>query len=276
LCCPSVVRCLRQDSHSLPFFPFLFTLFSFSSVSPSGDRFKILKITFSTGQRTGVSSDLDKNLSVRLSNNGIKFMAFPNWTHQISESELDAQIEQAITRSEVENLTQPRAKSVHFDAQTNLIVIALKNGAFFSFPPDLVQELAEASPEALNEVWLDSSGSSVHWELLDADLDICNLISGIFGTQAWMAELGRKGGSKSSIIKAKSSRENGKKGGRPRKNMTVTPNLIFFHETHLFPFRRRWLDFLKNSTGIEQKIPGTFTPGSIKKPTLGISTEGSE
>jgi hypothetical protein len=152
-------------------------------------------------------------------------MVFPNWTHQISEAELDTQIEQAIERSEVENLTQPRAKSVHFDADKNLIVIALKNGAFFSFPPDLVQELVGASPEALNQVWLDSSGSSVHWELLDADLDIPNLILGIFGTETWMAKLGQKGGSKSSPTKAKSSRENGKKGGRPRKNLTVIPQI---------------------------------------------------
>lgn len=145
-------------------------------------------------------------------------MAFPNWIDQVSEADLDAQMEQAISRSEAENLTQSRANSVHFDVESNLIVIALKNGAFFSFPPDLVQELVGASAEGLHDVWLDASGSSVHWESLDADLDIPNLISGIFGTQAWMSELGRKGGSKSSPEKVKSSRENGRKGGRPRKN----------------------------------------------------------
>jgi hypothetical protein len=34
----------------------------------------------------------------------------------------------------------------------------------------------------------------------------------------YLAEIGRKGGSVKSNAKAASSRENGKKGGRPRKN----------------------------------------------------------
>jgi hypothetical protein len=34
----------------------------------------------------------------------------------------------------------------------------------------------------------------------------------------YLAEIGRKGGSSKSEDKAKASRENGKKGGRPRKN----------------------------------------------------------
>ncbi|MFM7545141.1 MAG: DUF2442 domain-containing protein [Synechococcales cyanobacterium] len=72
-------------------------------------------------------------------------------------------------------------------------MIAVKNGAFLSFPPHLVQELAGASPEALNNLWLSASGSNVHWDSLDADLDVPNLLVGIFGTEAWMSELGRKG-----------------------------------------------------------------------------------
>ena len=144
-----------------------------------------------------------------------------NWIDQGSDAELDAQIEQAIARSEAENQTHPRAKSVHFDAEANLIVIALKNGTFFSFPPSLVQALAGASTEALNDLWLDASGSSVHWDSLDIDLDVPNLLLGIFGTESWMSELGRKGGAKSSPAKTKSSRENGKKGGRPRKTIAL-------------------------------------------------------
>lgn len=147
-------------------------------------------------------------------------MAFPNWIDQISEDELDAQIEQARARAEQENATQPRAKSVHFDADANLIVIALENGAFFSFPPDLAQGLAGASPAALNDVWLDASGRSVHWEQLAADFDIPNLIAGIFGTQAWMAELGRKGGSqRSSVCQSQSiPRQRQKRRSSPQKH----------------------------------------------------------
>ncbi len=135
----------------------------------------------------------------------------------MSEEELNAQIEKAKTLALEADAQEPRAISVTYDKSSSLIVIALKNGAFFSFPPSLVQGLGQASPEELNNVWLDDSGSSVHWESLDADFGITGLVAGIFGTKVWMSELGRKGGKVKSAIKAESARNNGKKGGRPKK-----------------------------------------------------------
>ncbi len=147
-------------------------------------------------------------------------MGFQNWT--ISEEELDVQIAKAKAARKEANATEPRAKSVAFDQASGLIVIALKNGAFFSFPPSLVQGLGEAPPEALNDVWLNTSGSSVHWEKLDADFEVAALVAGAFGTKAWMSELGRKGGQAISPAKAEASRNNGKKGGRPKKSLQQT------------------------------------------------------
>jgi len=44
------------------------------------------------------------------------------------------------------------------------------------------------------------------------------LVSGIFGTRAWMTrELARAGGRKTSEAKTVAARANGAKGGRPRK-----------------------------------------------------------
>jgi len=147
-------------------------------------------------------------------------MGFQNWT--ISEEELDAQIAKAKAARKEANAIEPRAKSVAFDQASGLIVIALKNGAFFSFPPSLVQGLGEAPPESLNDVWLNTSGSSVHWEKLDADFEVAALVAGAFGTKAWMSELGRKGGQAISPAKAEASRNNGKKGGRPKKSLQQT------------------------------------------------------
>jgi hypothetical protein len=135
----------------------------------------------------------------------------------VTEDELDAQIASAKAAAQEADNTEPRAVSVRFDQASNLVVIALKNGAFFSFPPSLVQGLEQASPEALNDVWLGASGSSVHWDSLDADFDIAGLVAGIFGTKSWMIELGRKGGRSTSSVKAEAARNNGKKGGRPKK-----------------------------------------------------------
>jgi hypothetical protein len=147
-------------------------------------------------------------------------MGFQNWT--ISEDELEAQIAKAKATRKKANATEPRAKSVEFDQASGLIVIALQNGAFFSFPPSLVQGLEEAPPESLNDVWLNTSGSSVHWEKLDADFEIAALVAGAFGTKAWMSELGRKGGQAISLAKTEASRNNGKKGGRPKKSLQQT------------------------------------------------------
>ena len=135
----------------------------------------------------------------------------------MSEEELNTQIEKAKTLTLEADAQEPRAISVTYDQSSSLIVIALKNGAFFSFPPSLVQGLGQASHEELNNVWLDESGRSVHWDSLDADFEITGLVAGIFGTKVWMSELGRKGGQVKSAIKAETARNNGKKGGRPKK-----------------------------------------------------------
>ena len=147
-------------------------------------------------------------------------MAFKNWNNLISEEELDAQIVNAKAAAQETDAKELRATSVRFDRSLGLIIISLKNGAFFSFPPTLVEGLEKASFEDIDDVWLDASGSSVHWDRLDADFNIAGLVAGIFGTKAWMSQLGRKGGQSTSSAKAESSRNNGKKGGRPKKVIT--------------------------------------------------------
>ena len=141
------------------------------------------------------------------------------WT--INEEELDNQIKEARAAYIQAESQEPRAALVKFDISSGLIVIELKNGAFFSFPPQLVQGLEKASVEDLSDIWMDSAGSSVHWTRLDADFEIAGLVAGVFGTKAWMAELGRRGGQKTSSSKAEAARKNGKKGGRPKKVLNL-------------------------------------------------------
>jgi len=59
-------------------------------------------------------------------------------------------------------------------------------------------------------------GTARHWEALDADLAVAELAAGIFGSKHWMSELAGFAGSRTSVHKENSSRENGKRAGRPR------------------------------------------------------------
>ena len=121
-------------------------------------------------------------------------------------------------RSRIAEETEPRAKSAWYDEASGRIFIELKNECLFAFPARFGQGLQGATPEQLAavEVWPD--GAALHWEELDADLGVAGLVAGVFGSKAWMSELGRAGGKVQSEAKARASRENGKKGGRPRKS----------------------------------------------------------
>ena len=113
--------------------------------------------------------------------------------------------------------SKPRAASARYDAETERIIVELTNGCRFVFPPELVQGLAGAPSGALAKVTVTPAGWGLHWEDLDVDLSVPNLALGIFGTRAWMQELGRRGGLRRSQAKARASRKNGQKGGRPAR-----------------------------------------------------------
>ena len=95
-------------------------------------------------------------------------------------------------------------------------MVELTNGVILMLPPNLLQGLKGATTAQLSEVELSPMGTGLHWEALDADLGVAGLAAGIFGSKTWMSELARFAGSKTSARKASSSRENGKRGGRPR------------------------------------------------------------
>ncbi len=136
----------------------------------------------------------------------------------ISDQELDNQIQKATTAWIESESTEPQAIHAEFNHERNLIFIQLTNGVELNIPPILIEGLSEAKPQDLEKLHLSHYGRSIHWETLDVDLDISGIVSGILGTKRWMSQLGKKGGEKTSLTKAAAARENGKKGGRPRRS----------------------------------------------------------
>jgi len=132
------------------------------------------------------------------------------------DDELTHSYTSATKAGEARLTTQPRAAKAYFDVRKARLVIELTNGVILMLPPKLLQGLKRATPAQLAKVQLTPLGTGLHWESLDADLSVAGLAAGIFGSKTWMSELARHAGSRTSARKASSSRENGKRGGRPR------------------------------------------------------------
>jgi len=89
------------------------------------------------------------------------------------------------------------------------------DGTLIAIPIAHIQGLSTASVSDLDNLQLTNHGDTVQFDRLDLDIGVAGLISGVFGSKAWMAELGRRGGKVQSEAKAIAARENGQKGGRP-------------------------------------------------------------
>ena len=129
--------------------------------------------------------------------------------HEVSDAELDAAERRG---REMEERT-PRATAARYDAASGRIVIDFANGSCFMVPARLLQDLEGASDAELAEVQVEH-GYALRWDRLDVDFTIPGLLAGIFGTASYMAA---RAGRTRSAAKAAASRENGRKGGRPRK-----------------------------------------------------------
>lgn len=112
--------------------------------------------------------------------------------------------------------TEPRATRARYRALEDALRIELANGATITLPVKLIPSLNRARPRDIRGVEILGRGSGLHWESLDLDLSVSALVSSVFAGTAWLAELGRVGGRRTSAAKTAAARRNGRRGGRPR------------------------------------------------------------
>jgi hypothetical protein len=105
---------------------------------------------------------------------------------------LDREYQAAARRTARADAVEPRAKSARYDKRSRRIVVDLRNGARFMFPPELAQGLAGADDRALSNINISPSGAGLSWPDLDADFNLPSLMAGIFGTREWMRRINRK------------------------------------------------------------------------------------
>ncbi len=117
-----------------------------------------------------------------------------------------AAFEQAARRGRQASST-PHATSARFDRRSQKVVIELNTGIEFAFDPRLAAGLSDVSPDDLVGVSVEGMGSTLHFPRLDADFTVSRLLEGFLGPLDWTRREAR----------ALASRENGKRGGRPKR-----------------------------------------------------------
>jgi hypothetical protein len=151
-----------------------------------------------------------------------------NKSEQIpTQDELEQQFIEATRRGEGLRNNELRAKSATYDGQHRRLVIEMMDRSLLAIPTEQIQGLAGASPAQIKTVEL--AGDTLQWDSLDLYYSVAGLAAGRLGTSAWMAELGRRGGRVSSKAKATAARQNGMRGGRPRK--PLPPETLIISKT---------------------------------------------
>ncbi|MBJ7311741.1 DUF2442 domain-containing protein [Rugamonas sp. CCM 8940] len=131
----------------------------------------------------------------------------------------DAELVAANRRAVTKKATYPTAIAARYDRRIARIVISLNSGLNISFLPRDVQGFEHAQAADLVETEISPSGLGVRFPKIDADIYLPALLEGFLGSRHWMAaQNGRAGGKSSSPAKTAAARNNGKLGGRPKKN----------------------------------------------------------
>ena len=130
----------------------------------------------------------------------------------------DAEIDAAMARVRSEMDDTPSAVAVKYIAGYDIYIVSLNDGSRMVLQRERLQGLQNATKQQLSNIEILGPGTGLHWRDLNIDLYIPALRKGIFGSKHWMKEVGRMGGCVTSEAKARSSRLNGAKGGRPKKS----------------------------------------------------------
>jgi hypothetical protein len=106
------------------------------------------------------------------------------------------------------------AMSMRYVPRRDAFVFVMRAGATISIPRIAIKDLRDVPSSDIENVVLDEDGGSIRYAPLDIDISVPGLVRNATGAADWLK---RATGSKTPA-KATSSRLNGRKGGRPRKD----------------------------------------------------------
>src|SRR5690606_38816282 len=101
-------------------------------------------------------------------------MAKPAKAH---EGAFDEQNEVAVREAREADRIEPRANSVRYDSARGLLLVELRSGFAFGFPPERVSGLEAANAKELGKVRISPSGDGLHWDDLNVDASLTGLMA---------------------------------------------------------------------------------------------------
>jgi hypothetical protein len=136
----------------------------------------------------------------------------------IDHDDFDRQNEAAVREGREADRIEPRASAIRYDAARGLVLVELRSGFAFGFPPERVPGLEAGSAKQLANVRISPSGDGLHWDVLEVDVSLTGLMADALNLREWAP---RYMGQARSEAKARAARLNGLKGGRPRRSQTT-------------------------------------------------------
>jgi hypothetical protein len=127
----------------------------------------------------------------------------------------ERQNEQAIREAREADRIEPRANTAAYDPRKGLVLVELRSGFAFGFPPARVPGLESATAHELSAVRISPSGDGIIWDELDVQASLTGIMATALNLREWAP---RFMGQIRSEAKAKASRANGLKGGRPPRS----------------------------------------------------------
>lgn len=137
--------------------------------------------------------------------------------HDISKHELD----NAVRRGKAREATEFRAQAVRYRPDQDAVEIVTTDNSGFLIPRSWIEPLAALDPMELTRLEIWPGGAAIELTEHDVHISVNGLLASSLPRMVPKAALaslfGRAGGTVTSAAKRASARQNGTKGGRPRK-----------------------------------------------------------
>lgn len=138
-----------------------------------------------------------------------------------TDAELLEQLAAARENADEADRLEPRATSAAYDSAAGLVRLTLRNGLQVAFTPAMLGELSGAGQAELAQVGLTPRGDALTCPPLDVHVHVAGLLADLTGLSGWWQRQSvSRAGRATSEAKARAARDNGRKGGRPRKSPT--------------------------------------------------------